>query len=132
MKGRVFKSKVYRVLSYLQKKTSAARVLGRNSGIGSITSILIAHTQSCSRPRILFHLYFQPSFQSFFIDQEFLGYIQRTLKKKKKKNQGNLIVERNLQQAKESIGMKFTMAQSVQPRKDETEVVPFSYSHTYG
>ena len=52
--------------------------------------------------------------------------------KKKKKNQGNLIVERNLQQAKESIGMKFTMAQSVQPRKDETEVVPFSYSHTYG
>lgn len=28
--------------------------------------------------------------------------------------------------------MKFTVVQSVQPRKDETEVVPFSHSHTYG
>ena len=28
--------------------------------------------------------------------------------------------------------MKFTMVQSVQPRKDETEVVSFSYSRTYG
>lgn len=96
--------------------------------MGFIISILIAHTQSLSRPSILFHALLSAFFpKRFLIGQEFLGYRWRTVHKK-----NQMAVRETWNRQRSVKEWNFTVVQSVQPGKDGTEVVPFSYSHIYG